>query len=402
MVNSEDIEDAFSRIGGAARTTPFDYSHMYSNMTGADIFLKLENTQRTGSFKIRGAMNKIRQLTDEQLENGVVTASAGNHAQGVALAASKVGTDSTIIMPRSAPKSKVNATEYYGGEVILHGCNYNEAKKKAKEIADNSDKTYIPAFNDEQIIAGQGTTGLEMLSQSPDDLDKILVPIGGGGLIAGIATIVDERSDAEVIGVEDTPSSKAAQSLKKGVREQAEDFDTIADGIATKNVGEKPFEIMKDKVDDVVTVTDTEISEAILYALERSKTLLEGAGAVPLAALLSEKVEVEEDEKVALVLSGGNIDMTTLPNIIRTGLEKAGRYTKLKVTADTDNPDAVKDIMTIITDNDANIQNIHHSKSDLETELSEQLVTIGIETKDRDQIESIKESLKENGFGLLD
>src|SRR6056297_696549 len=330
MLSLSAVQAAADRVSGVARVTPLEYSHAFSEQTGAAVHLKLENFQRTGSFKIRGAINRIATLSTAEREAGVVTASAGNHAQGVALAATRADVDSTIVMPKHAPISKVKATRRYGGRVVLHGVDYEEAQARAHEIEAAEERTYVHAFDDEAVMAGQGTIGLEILDQQPE-VETVVVPIGGGGLISGIATAIKEQKpDARVVGVQAEGAASAAQSLAKGEVHRLDSVDTIADGIATRSVGEKTFEVIEERVDEVVTVSDSEIAVAVTHLLERAKTLVEGAGAVSLAALLSGAIEYEDDEVVVPVLSGGNIDMNTLTTVVMRGLVETGRYVKVR------------------------------------------------------------------------
>ena len=330
MLSLSDVLDARERVAEVARWTPLDYSHTFSEMSGADVHLKLETFQRTGSFKIRGAANRIATLSEAEKDAGVVTASAGNHAQGVALAATRAGVDSTIVMPEFAPISKVRATERYGGRVVLHGADYSEAQARAHEIEREEGRTYVHAFDDPDVMAGQGTIGLEIVEDCPE-VDTVVVPIGGGGLISGVATAVTEQApDARIVGVQAEGASSAAESLNKGTVVERAGVETIADGIATRRVGDRTFEVIRERVDEVVTVSDEEIAVAITYLLERSKTLVEGAGAVPLAALLFRAFEYEDDETIVPVLSGGNIDMNTLTTAVMHGLVATGRYLKIR------------------------------------------------------------------------
>ncbi len=280
MLERSAILEARERVRETSRHTPLEYSYTYSDMTGADIHLKLETFQRTGAFKIRGATNRIMTLSDEQQDAGVVTASAGNHAQGVALAATRAGVDSKIVMPKHAPISKVKATRNYGAEVVLHGTDYAEAAEHAHELEAKEGRTYVHAFDDELVMAGQGTIGLEILEDCPD-VETVVVPIGGGGLISGTAAAIKTaQPDVRVIGVQADGASSAAPSLEKGERIALDGVDTIADGIATRSVGEHTFAHIQEYVDEVVTVSDPEIAVTITHLLERSKTLVEGAGAV--------------------------------------------------------------------------------------------------------------------------
>ncbi|WP_323172101.1 threonine ammonia-lyase [Natrialba sp. PRR66] len=397
MLDLTAVLEAIDRVRETSRHTPLEYSHTYSSMTGADVHLKLETFQRTGSFKIRGATNRVATLSDAEKDAGVVTASAGNHAQGVALAATRSGVDSTIVMPEHAPISKVKATRNYGAEVVLAGTDYNEAAQRAHELEREEDRTYVHAFDDEFVMAGQGTIGLEILEDCPD-VDTVVVPIGGGGLISGVATAIKERNpDARVIGVQADGASSAAKSLEKGERIALDGVDTIADGIATRSVGEKPFRHIQEYVDEVVTVSDPEIAVATVYLLERSKTLVEGAGAVPLAALLFEKFDYDEGETVVPVLSGGNIDLNTLTNVIVRGLVETGRYLKIR-TVLKDQPGALEQLLEIFTEYQVNIYAIHHDRTSREVEMSDTEVEIELEMRGPDHVDAFLEALREEGY----
>ncbi|WP_128477207.1 threonine ammonia-lyase [Halorussus pelagicus] len=399
MIDLSDVLDARVRVEETARRTPLDYSHTFSDMTGAEVHLKLETFQRTGSFKIRGATNRIKTLSEAEKSAGVVTASAGNHAQGVALAATKSGVDSTIVMPENAPISKIEATRDYGATVVLHGDDYNEAQAKAHEIEEAEGRTYVHAFDDEMVMAGQGTIGLEIMEDLPD-LDTVVVPIGGGGLIAGIATAVKEQNpDARVVGVQAEGASSAAQSLQKGEIHTLDSVDTIADGIATRNVGEKPFEVIQERVDEIVTVSDSEIAVAVTLLLERAKTLVEGAGAVALAALLSGAFDYEEDELIVPALCGGNIDMNTLTTVIMRGLVETGRYVKIR-TVLKDRPGALDDLIDIISAERANIYGIQHDRTSRDIGMNAAEVELDLETRGPDHVEQLLDALRDDGFDV--
>ncbi|UPW01848.1 threonine ammonia-lyase [Halorussus gelatinilyticus] len=399
MIDLSDVLDARVRVEETARRTPLDYSHTFSDMTGAEVHLKLETFQRTGSFKIRGATNRIETLSDDEKSAGVVTASAGNHAQGVALAATKSGVDSKIVMPENAPISKIQATRDYGATVVLWGDDYNEAQAKAHEIEEQEGRTYVHAFDDEKVMAGQGTIGLEIMEDLPD-LDTVVVPIGGGGLIAGISTAVKEQNpDARVIGVQAEGASSAAQSLQKGEIHTLDSVDTIADGIATRNVGEKPFEVIQERVDEVVAVSDSEIAIAVTTLLERAKTLVEGAGAVALAALLSGAFEYEEDELIVPALCGGNIDMNTLTTVIMRGLVETGRYVKIR-TVLKDRPGALDDLLDVISAQQANIYGIQHDRTSRDIAMNAAEVELDLETRGTDHVEQLLDALREEGFDV--
>ena len=397
MLSLSDIEAARDRIDGVVRHTPLEYSYTFSEWTGADVHLKLENFQRTGAFKIRGAMNRITTLTDEQRSAGVVTASAGNHAQGVALAATRAGVDSKIVMPEHAPISKVKATRRYGGEVVLFGADYDEAQAKAHEIEAEEGRTYVHAFDDEYVMAGQGTIGLEIIEDCPE-VETVIVPIGGGGLISGIATAIKAiEPDVRVIGVQAEGASSVVESLRKGEIHQIEAVDTVADGIATRSVGEKPFEIIRERVDEVVTVSDAEIALALTVLLEREKALVEGAGAVALAALLSGAIDYEPDETIVPALCGGNIDLNVLTTVLVRGLIQLGRYLKIR-TVLKDRPGALQGLIDIIAEQQANIYAIHHDRTSKRIGVSDTEVEIELETRGDDHVAELVATLESEGY----
>ena len=397
MLSLADVEAARDRVMEVARVTPLEYSHSFSRMTGADVRPKLENFQRTGSFKIRGATNRIATLSEDQKAAGVITASAGNHAQGVALAATRAGVDAKIVMPEHAPIAKVEATEGYGGEVILAGADYNDAQDRAHEIEAAEGQTYVHAFDDEYVMAGQGTIGLEIVEQCPE-VDTVVVPIGGGGLISGIATAVKESlDDVRVIGVQAEGASSVAESLKKGVRQEIDAVDTIADGIATRSVGEGPWEVIQQRVDEVVTVSDNEIALALTYLLERSKTLVEGAGAVALAAVLAEAFEYADDETIVPALCGGNIDLNDLTTVVVRGLVQMGRYIKIR-TELKDNPGSLQRLVEIIADHNANIYGIQHDRTSRDVAMNAADVVIDLETHGHEHVDELLAGLEAHGY----
>ncbi|KTG10750.1 threonine dehydratase [Haloprofundus marisrubri] len=397
MLSLSDVLAARERVNEVARHTPLEYSHTYSDMTGADVHLKLENFQRTGSFKIRGATNRIVTLSEAEKAAGVVTASAGNHAQGVALAATRAGVNSKIVMPKHAPISKVKATERYGGEVVLSGADYNDAQTTAHEIEEAEDRTYVHAFDDEYVMAGQGTIGLEIVEDCPN-LDTVVVPIGGGGLISGIATAVKaKKPDVRVIGVQAEGASSVADSLQKGEIHQLDSVETIADGIATRNVGTAPFEVIREHVDEVVTVSDEEIAVALMYLLERSKTLVEGAGAVALAALLSDTFDYEEGETIVPALCGGNIDLNTLTTVILRGLVETGRYLKIR-TVLKDRPGSLEDLIHVVAEQQANIYAIRHDRTSRDIGMSDTEVELDLEMRGPDHVDALLAEIRERGY----
>jgi threonine dehydratase len=396
MLSLSDIEAARERIEAVARRTPLDESATFSQLTGADVRLKLENQQRTGAFKIRGATNRIATLGESEREAGVVTASAGNHAQGVAFAATRAGVDSLVVMPEYAPISKIEATERYGAEVLLYGEDYDEAQARAHEIEREEGLTYIHAFNDERVIAGQGTIGLEIVEDCPT-VETVVVPIGGGGLIAGIATAVTELTDARIVGVQAEGADSVAESLAKGRLYRRDSVDTIADGIATRSVGEIPFEIIRERVDEVVTVSDSQIAVALTRLLERSKTLAEGAGAVPVAAVMFDRFDYESGETVVPVIGGGNIDMNTLTTVILRGLVETGRYLKIR-TELKDRPGALQDLVTVISDHRANIYAIQHDRTSRDIAVNAAEVEIDLETRGDDHVTELLAALRDHGY----
>jgi threonine dehydratase len=397
MIDADDVLAARDRVRETSRHTPLEYSHTFSEMTGAEVHLKLETFQRTGAFKIRGATNRIATLSDAEHEAGVVTASAGNHAQGVALAASRAGVDSKIVMPEHAPISKVKATRNYGAEVVLQGVDYSEAAEHAHEIEAEEGRTYVHAFDDPMIMAGQGTIGLEIVDDLPE-VETVIVPIGGGGLISGIATALKGyNSDIRVIGVQAEGAASVAQSLQKGEIYERESVDTIADGIATRRVGDRTFEVIEERVDEVVTVDDSEIAVAVTYLLERSKTLVEGAGAVTLAALLNERFEFEADETIVPCLCGGNIDLNTLTTVIMRGLVETGRYVRLR-TVLKDRPGALDDLIDVIAAQQANIYAIQHDRTSRDIGMNAAEVGLDLETRGPDHVAELVAGMEERGY----
>jgi threonine dehydratase len=397
MLSLDDVLAARDRVAETTRHTPLEYSHTFSAMTGADVHLKLELFQRTGSFKLRGATNRIATLSDSQRENGVVTASAGNHAQGVALAATRIGVDSTIVMPEHAPISKVKATRSYGGNVVLHGEDYDEAAERAHEIEREEGRTYVHAFDDDYVMAGQGTIGLEIYDDLPE-VETVVVPIGGGGLISGIATALKGQDESiRVVGVQAEGASSVAESLEKGERIERDGVETIADGIATRTVGERTFEVIQERVDEVVTVSDSEIAVALTTLLERSKTLAEGAGAVALAAVVEEKFDYADDETIVPALCGGNIDLNTLTNVIMRGLVETGRYLRIR-TVLKDRPGALEELVAVLSDMDANIYAIEHDRTNRDVAMNDAEVELDLETRGPDHVEKLLSALREAGY----
>jgi threonine dehydratase len=399
MLDFDDVCDARERVAETARETPLVYSHTFSEMTGADVHLKQEMLQRTGAFKIRGATNRIATLPEETLASGVVTASAGNHAQGVALAATRMGVDSKVVMPEAAPISKVKATRNYGAEVVLHGATYDDAAEYARQLEREEDRYYLPAFDDWEVMAGQGTIGLEILDDLPE-VETVVVPIGGGGLISGIATAIKgKKPDARVVGVQAEGASSVAPSLDKGHRVELDSVDTIADGIATRTIGEKTFEVIQQRVDEVVTVSDADIAVAVMLLLERGKLLVEGAGAVALAALLAGEFEYEDGETIVPALCGGNIDLNTLTTVLVRGMIETGRYLRIR-TVLPDRPGALDSLVDIISRKEANIYAIQHDRTSRDVSMSAAEVEIDLETRGHDHIADLIDALEAAGYEI--
>ncbi|TKX68597.1 threonine ammonia-lyase [Halorubrum sp. GN11GM_10-3_MGM] len=399
MLSLADIREARERVSGVARHTPLERSRSFSEMSGADLHLKLENFQRTGAFKIRGAMNRIQTLSEAEREAGVVTASAGNHAQGVALAASRAGVDATVVMPKFAPVSKVKATRGYGASVRLEGVDYDEAQAYAHRLEREEDRTYVHAFDDPVVMAGQGTLGLEIVDDCPE-LDTVVVPIGGGGLISGVAVAIKEQlPDVRVVGVQAEGAASATKSLEAGEVAEIDSVDTIADGIATRSIGEETLEVMTEYVDEVVTVDDREIALALTLLLERSKTLVEGAGAVALAAVLSDAFEYDDGETIVAALCGGNIDLNRLGTVIRRGLVQMGRY--LKITIDLkDRPGELERVSSIVARTGANVYAVHHDRTSRDVAVNAAELELELETDDAEHAADIVDALEAEGYDV--
>ncbi|MFX1517891.1 MAG: threonine ammonia-lyase [Promethearchaeota archaeon] len=373
------IIDAQNILKGKIKRTPLNHSTTFSKLTGCNVYLKHENLQKAGSFKVRGAYNKIARLEENTREKGVVAVSTGNHAQGVALAASIFGIASTIVMPKGAPISKIEATKGYGGKVILYGDSFEDAFLKAKKIKETEDLTLIHAFDDPDIAAGQGTIGLEILEDLPD-VDLVICPIGGGGLISGIVTAIKARKrQCRVVGVQTTQMAAAYKSFKKGKLIQTEKGNTLADGIAIKSPSEFTFSVIKSQLDDIVIVEEEEIAQAMLLLLERCKSVAEGAGATALAALLYRDIS-QKNENVVLIISGGNVDITILSKLITQGLIKSGRYRELKVLVE-DKPGGLENLLKIITKSEADIIDINVDRFSPNLPFNHVVVELAIETK---------------------
>ncbi len=396
MVSLQDIYQARENLTGIIHKTNLDLSHTFSEIAGNLVFLKTENLQKTGSFKIRGAYNHIVSLSPQERAKGVIAASAGNHAQGVAYGATRAGIPSTIVMPEGAPISKLIATQGYGAKVILHGNVYDDAYNKALEIQKEQGATFVHAFDNREVIAGQGTIGLEILDEAPD-IDAILVPIGGGGLISGIAVAVKAlKPRVKIIGVEAAEAACFKASRGSGKICSLERAHTIADGIAVKRPGELTYNLIERYVDDIVTVSDGEIASTILLLLERAKLVAEGAGATALAALIYKKTQLK-NKRIAAVISGGNIDMNFISRIIEKGLVKTGRNVKLKAII-TDKPGNLQHFLRIIAENKANVIAIHHDRLKEEIPLDQAVVQIVLETQSSEHVNIIVKNLNQAGF----
>lgn len=387
-----DIEAARAAIKDVVRNTPLKRSTTLSNLTGSDFHLKLENFQRTGSFKVRGATWKVENLTDEEKAKGVVAASAGNHAQGVAYAATRAGVTSHVFMPEDAPLAKVHATRGYGAEVHLGGVDYQEAYEAALAFQQETGATFVHAFEDKFVMAGQGTLGVEIAEELPD-VDTVLIPIGGGGLIAGVATALKAHNPKiRIIGVQADGASTVADSLQKGAVVPIKEVHTIADGIACRKLGDMTFDCIQRYVDDVVTVSEAEIASAILFLLERTKTTVEGAGAVTLAAAMHLKADLQ-GQKVCAIISGGNIDITLLSRIIQRGLVKEGRVAVIE-TSLKDRPGAIAALLARLADEKANVLDVRHDRHRHGIALNRTYVEVHIETSGEEHIEQVAKALR--------
>lgn len=365
----------------------------------SSIFLKPENLQLTGSFKVRGAYYKISQLSDEEKAKGVIACSAGNHAQGVALGATKNGIKSLICLPSGAPISKVEATKKYGAEVCLVDGVYDDAYQKALQLKEEKGYTFVHPFDDENVIAGQGTIGIELLDQLPD-VDAVIVPVGGGGLISGVAFAIKSlRPNVKVYGVQASGAPSMVQSLSHKRIERLPSVKTIADGIAVKEPGTHTFDICSKYVDDVVTVTDDEISTAILSLIEQQKLVAEGAGAVSVAAAMFGKLPIEGKKTICLV-SGGNIDVTILSRVINRGLQKSGRSYVLTVEL-MDRPGQLVGVTSIIAHMGANVISVHHERAGKTTDINACYLQVVLETRNQEHIDKIRQELVRSGYHVI-
>ncbi|PSQ20900.1 threonine ammonia-lyase [Halobacteriales archaeon QS_8_65_32] len=400
LVTLPGIEAARRRFDdpGVVRETPVESNRSLSAFSGADVHLKMEHLQRTGSFKTRGAYNKLSQVGNEEGVSRAVAASAGNHAQGVALAATEVGLESTIVMPTDAPQTKIDATRGYGARVELHGSHFPVAMERAREIAAEEGTVFVHAYDDREIVAGQGTLGLEIY-EAVRDVDTVIVPIGGGGLISGIsAALAGLNPDVRVIGVQADGAATVPDSLQKGEPQSHDSPNTIADGIATGGISEFTLAHIDAHVDRVVTVSDDEIAMAVLLCLERTKQLVEGAGAASIAALLSDDVDLEGERVVAL-LCGGNIDMSMLQAVLTHALVGREQLLRLRVRI-TDRPGRMAEISGLMSEHGANIREVRHDRAVDELDVGEAYLVFEVLTSGTEHAARVTASVEEAGYDV--
>ncbi|WP_428326930.1 threonine ammonia-lyase [Nitrosopumilus sp.] len=396
----DEIQKANSMRGNEIKRTPLIHSPTFSELTKSEVYLKAEFRQKTGSFKIRGAYYKIKSLSEDEKKHGVVAASAGNHAQGVALASALEEIPCTIVMPKNASPAKVAATRGYGANVILEGINYDESSAKAKEIAKETGATMIHAFDDPQIIAAQGVIGLEILEDLPD-VEEVYLPIGGGGLAAGTLIAIKEKNpNVKVIGVQSRSFPSMYESVKQGAITASGGARTIADGISVKVPGQLTFSVINELIDEVVLVDDTEITKAMFLLMERMKFVVEPAGAASLAYLISKKPA--PGKKIVAILAGGNVDMYLLGQIVDKGLAAMGRLLKLSILL-PDRPGAFKEIVDEITLANANIVEVVHDRLSSNVNAGSAAVTMNLETQGKEQADTLIETLRKKNvqFTLL-
>jgi threonine dehydratase len=399
MITFADIEAARERMGDAIYMSPCAHSLTLSELTGCKLFLKLENLQMTGSFKERGACNKLLLLSEKERAAGVIAASAGNHAQGVAYHARRLKIAATIVMPQTTPLVKVSATKSFGANVVLHGSNYDEAYAEAMRIGAEHGYAFIHPFDDDDVIAGQGTIGLELVEQNPY-LDAVVIAVGGGGLAAGVALAIKETNPRiKIYGVETKAMASMKASLAAGKPVTVDAKKTIAEGIAVKTVGVKTLELCQRYMDDLVLVDEEEIAEAILLLLEKEKTVAEGAGAAALAALVHKRLPVA-GKKVAAIVCGGNIDVNVISRIIERGLVKSGRLMRLIVTV-PDVPGSLARLLSVVGDTGGNIQQVQHDRNAARVELGQTVVEIDLETKGFEHAAELRAAISSAGFTLV-
>jgi threonine dehydratase len=396
MVTLDDVRGALARIRDRIYLSPCARSETLSRLTGTDAWLKLENLQMTGAYKERGALNKLLLMPQGDRERGLITASAGNHAQAVAYHAGRLGVKATIVMPEATPIMKVANTRGHGAKVVLHGANYDEAYAEARRLEQTERLTFVHPFDDPDVIAGQGTIALEILAQEPET-DAIVVPIGGGGLVSGVAVAAKAiRPGIQVIGVETEALPCMLQAVEAGRPVTLDAANTIADGIAVKRAGDLTLEHVRKHVDEIVTVSEEEIASAILYLLEREKTVVEGAGAVGVAALMQRKVRGLEGKRTVTVLSGGNIDVNLVARVIERGLVKDGRLVRVSVALQ-DKPGQLSKVSSIVANARANVIEVHHTRA-FAYRFGDTTLQLTLETRGPEHVEEILRALRERGY----
>jgi len=401
MLRLDDIRAARERIAGRLVLTPCTPSEAFGEMFGGKAFFKLENLQRTGSFKERGALNTMLSLPPDEMRRGVIAASAGNHAQGVAFHARRLGIPATIVMPERTPLIKVSNTERYGARVVLHGSVYDEAMARAMEIRAAEGQALIHPFDMEPVIAGQGTIGLELLEQCPE-MEVVIVPVGGGGLISGIAMAIKEtRPDVRVVGVESSALPAALRAREAHARVTIPPAETIADGIAVRTVGERTFGLIEKYVDDLVAVDEEEIASAVLLLLEREKTVAEPAAAASVAAAVYGYLGGLVGKNVVMLLSGGNVDVTLISRIIERGLVKDGRMARMNVRV-KDRPGALAQLTALLAESGANIVSLEHRRGGGEVWVTEAEVALTLETRGSGHVADITRKLEDAGYAVRD
>ncbi len=395
-VTIDDVRAAAERFDTTVRRTPLLPSSTLSAALAADVWLKAENLQHTGSFKVRGAANRIAALSDDERRRGVIAASAGNHAQGVAVAATTRGIHATIVMPRATPLAKVEATRDYGAEIVLHGDSYEDARAESERIARERGLVIIPGFDDPLIVAGQGTVALEIVQEMPD-ADVVVVPVGGGGLAAGIGVAMRSLAPrARVIGIQVEAATGVKRSLDAGRRVTVAPAPTIAEGIAVAGPGDITFPLLQRCLDDVVVVSEDEVAQAMVLLLERSKLVVEGAGAVGVAALLARKIDVAR-RRVAVVLSGGNVDINMVARVVEHGLTHAGRYLTLTARVD-DRPGQLSMLLSVIAGAGANVLSVSHQRFGIDIPVGRVQVALLLEVRNRDHAAEVRQALEHAGF----
>jgi len=396
MVTLPEVQAALGRIRDRIYLSPCARTETLSRLTGTSAFLKLDNLQMTGSYKERGALNKLLTLPAAERERGLIAASAGNHAQGVAYHAGRLGVAATIVMPETTPIMKVANTRAHGARIVLLGSNYDEAYAEARRLEQAEGLTFVHPFDDPAVIAGQGTAGLEILEQVPD-VEAVVVPVGGGGLISGVAAAVKAlRPTVKVIGVETEVLPSMLQAIEAGRPVTLEPASSLADGIAVKRAGDLTFEHVKALVDEIVTVSEEEIASAILYLLEKEKTVVEGAGAVPVAALMQRRIRGLEGKRVVSIVTGGNIDVNLVARIIERGLVKDGRLVRVSVAL-MDKPGQLAKVSAIIAHHRANVIEVHHTRA-FATRFGDTTLQLTLETRGPEHVHELLQALRERGY----